>query len=84
MSDLVLSLPAEALEQIAEHAAGLVLAQLGNVESPWLTRKQAADYLSVPISRLEKDKRVPGHRWHGRVLYHRDELDAFVRSLGNR
>jgi hypothetical protein len=46
--------------------------------SPWLTRAQAAEYLGVPVSRLEKDRTVPAHRWEGRVLYHRGELDEFL------
>lgn len=83
MSDILLALPAEALEQIAARAAQLVRAEANADASPWLTRKQAAAYLSVPLSRLEKDRRVPCHRWEGRVLYHRDELDQFVRSLDN-
>ena len=48
--------------------------------SPWLTRQQAADYLSVPVSRLEKDRSVPAHRWDGRVMYHRGELDTWLRA----
>ena len=83
MSDLTLSLPEAAVEAIAERAAEIVLAKLGNRDSPWLTRRQAANYLGVPVSRLEKDKRVPCRRWEGRVLYHRDELDEFVRSVDN-
>ena len=30
-----------------------------DTRSPWLTRPQAAEYLAMPVSRLEKDKRVP-------------------------
>jgi hypothetical protein len=83
MSSVVLTLPAEAVERIAERAAELVLTKLDASPSPWLTRKEAAAYLGVPVSRLEKDRRVPLHRWEGRVLYNREELDAFVRSLDN-
>jgi hypothetical protein len=60
--------------------ADLVVARLDAGTTPWLTRVQAAEYLAIPASRLEKDKRVPCHRWSGRVLYHRDELDDFVRT----
>jgi hypothetical protein len=60
------------VDRVAEHAAG----------SPWMTRAQAAEYLSVPVSRLEKDRTVPFHRWEGRVLYNRHELDAYMLSLG--
>ncbi len=43
-----------------------------------MTRAEAADYLRVPLSRLEKDRTVPTHRWDGRVLYARHELDAWL------
>jgi excisionase family DNA binding protein len=76
---LALTLLPEALEAIAARAAELVLAQLGN-GSPWLTREAAARYLSLPVSRLEKDKAIPCHREGRRVLYHRDELDAYLRA----
>jgi hypothetical protein len=35
----------------------------------------------VPLSRLEKDRTLPSHRWGGRVLYHRQELDEYVLGL---
>ena len=73
----------EALEAIAEQAAELVLAKLGDTVSPWLTRAEAAEYLRVPLSRIEKDRTIPSHRWGGRRLYRRDELDAFVGSSDN-
>lgn len=79
---LSFELPSEAVEEIAARAAQLAADRLDQ-GSPWMTRKQAAEYLSVPLSRLEKDKRVPVHRWKGRVLYHRDELDGYVRSFDN-
>ncbi len=72
-----------ALTAIAQCAANLVVEQLGaDHGSPWLTRVQAAAYLSVPLSRLEKDKTVPAHRWDGRVLYHRAELDEWLLGFG--
>ena len=70
-------MPAEALEAIAARAAELVLEQLGN-GSPWMNREGAARYLSLPVSRLEKDKAIPCHREGRRVLYHREELDAYL------
>jgi hypothetical protein len=51
--------------------------------SPWMTRAQAAQYLGVPVSRLEKDKRVPSHRWEGRVMYNRAELDEYLLGFGS-
>lgn len=80
---LTITLPAETLEAIAGRVAELLHAQTSDAASPWMTRTQAAEYLAVKVSRLEKDKRVPFHRWDGRVLYHRDELDSFVRSADN-
>jgi excisionase family DNA binding protein len=75
---LALSLSPEALEAIADRAAELVIERLGREASPWLTRAQAATYLGLPLSRLEKDKTIPCHRDGRRVLYHRDELDRFL------
>jgi hypothetical protein len=66
----------EAIEQLVEE---LVLEQLGT-GSPWLDREAAAGYLSLPISRLEKDKSIPVHRVGKRVLYNRHELDAYLRD----
>lgn len=77
---LALSLPAEAVEAIAERAAELVIERIERESSPWLTRAQAATYLSLPLSRLEKDRRIPCHRDGRRVLYHRDELDVHFRG----
>jgi excisionase family DNA binding protein len=55
------------------------LERLGN-GSPWLDREAAARYLSLPVSRLEKDRAIPFHREGRRVLYHREELDAYMFS----
>jgi hypothetical protein len=86
MTSLELTLPAETLEAIARRAAELVLAQAtaqtSDNSSPWLTRRQAAAYLGLPVSRLEKDRDIPSHRDRGRILYHRDELDAHFLTLG--
>jgi excisionase family DNA binding protein len=74
--ELLIALPPAALEQIATRAAELVLQQLGpEPGSPWMTRKRAAAYLGLPVSRLEKDRTIPVHRDGRRVLYHRAELD---------
>jgi hypothetical protein len=60
----------------------VVLARTTEQASPWLTRGQAAAYLGLPVSRLEKDRQIPCHRDRGRILYHRDELDAHFLTLG--
>jgi hypothetical protein len=77
---LSLPLPAEWLEQLAVAVSDRLQGRLDERASPWLTRQAAADYLGVPVSRLEKDRTVPCRRWDGRVLYDRVELDEFVRS----
>jgi excisionase family DNA binding protein len=82
VTSLELALPPKTLEAIARRAAELVLAQTSDNSSPWLTRHQAAAYLGLPVSRLEKDREIPSHRDRGRVLYHRDELDAHFLTLG--
>lgn len=79
---IALELSDEAVTKIAEQAAALTLARLGKLRSPWLTRREAAEYLGLPLSRLEKDRTIPCHRDGGRVLYHRDELDAHFLALG--
>jgi excisionase family DNA binding protein len=75
-----LTLTGEQLEAIAGRVAELLEQRNGN-GSPWLTREQAAEYLHLPVSRLEKDRMIPLHRDGRRVLYHRDELDAHFRGL---
>jgi hypothetical protein len=77
-----LTIPPELLEAIAHRAFELVIARTAVRSSPWLTRRQAAAYLGLPVSRLEKDRQIPCHRDRGRVLYHRDELDAHFLTLG--
>jgi excisionase family DNA binding protein len=78
---VVIGIPAEAVELIARRAAEIVLEQDGlRIGSPWMTRKQAAEYVGLPLSRLEKDRTIPCHRDGRRVLYHRDELDAYFRG----
>ena len=75
-----IALSPEAVDAIVERVADLVLQRLdGKNGSPWLTRRAAADYLGLPLSRLEKDRRIPCHRDGRRVLYHRAELDEYMR-----
>ncbi|HZS62858.1 MAG TPA: helix-turn-helix domain-containing protein [Gemmatimonadaceae bacterium] len=79
--NLTVTFPAESVDEIVEHVTARVLAQLDS-RSPWMTRKEAAAYLRLPISRLEKDRAIPSHRDGGRVLYNRRELDDYFLSLG--
>ena len=82
MSDFELTLPPEVLEAIARRAAAIVLARSADRSSPWLSRQEAAAYLGLPVSRLEKDRDIPCHRDRGRILYHRAELDTHFLTLG--
>ncbi len=83
MSDPIpITIPAEAVEELVERVTEAVFERLGREGSPWMTRQEAARYLSLPTSRLEKDRRVPCHRDGRRILYHRDELDAYFRGGG--
>lgn len=52
---------------------------------PWLNAKQAAEYLCCPLSRIRKLTSagdLPVHHDGSRVLYRRDELDAYIYAGG--
>jgi hypothetical protein len=72
----------DALVAAIADAVALRFVSAGASESPWMTRLEASEYLRLPVSRLEKDRRVPCHKDGGRVLYHRDELNEYVLGLG--
>jgi hypothetical protein len=74
-----LVIPPEVLAHFVDEVTERVRKELTET-SPWMTRQAAAAYLDVPVSRLEKDRTVPCHRWDGRVLYHRPELDEWLRA----
>lgn len=85
ITSIPLALPPDALDAIAEHVADLLAARADESRSPWLTARQAADYIAAPLSRVRKltmSDDLPHHRDGRRVLYHRQELDAFIRSGG--
>jgi hypothetical protein len=79
----VLPIPDEVLDALAE-AVFERLADRVEAASPWMTRPQAAEYLSMSVARLEKDRAVPSHKWGGRVMYHRPELDEHLLAMGDR
>ena len=57
----------------------------GNGPALWMTAEEAADDLRCSISRLRKLtmlKLVPAHRDGGRVLYRREDLNAFIAGGG--
>ena len=79
MSELRVTLPPDVLEAIAERAAEIVLARLNaSGPSPWLTLAEAAAYLGWSRQRLYKRRDVPRYKHGARVMYRRDELDAFL------
>jgi len=78
-----LPIPAEWLDVLADLVAGRLRQGQAERTSPWLTRRQLAEYLDVPVSRIEKDKTIPCHRWEGRVLYHADEVDQWLLGMGS-
>jgi hypothetical protein len=73
--DISLPIPADWVDLIATLVAEKLAAE---APSPWMTRVAAAAYLGVPVARLEKDRAIPSHKWDGRVLYNRAELDQFL------
>ena len=77
-----LKLPAESIEALVDAVRDRLTSEPSQ-SSPWMTRAQAAEYLGVPVSRLEKDRRMPSHRWEGRVMYHRGELDEYLLGFGS-
>ena len=76
------------LDPILARLADMVAARVKIPEataSPWLTAAQAADYLGCSVSRIRTltlTDELPHHRDGRRPLYHRDELDAYVRAGG--
>jgi excisionase family DNA binding protein len=62
------------------------LAEFANRRSsPWMSAEEAAIYLRCPLSRIRKltmTCELPHERDGRRVLYHRDQLDQFIRAGG--
>src|SRR5215213_2988585 len=52
-------------------------------DTPWMSAQAAADYIGCSLSRVRKLTMLgdlPTHRDGARVLYRRDDLDAYIRS----
>ncbi len=86
MSDLARALLDElagdpvALERLRE-----LVGERPGAGTPWLTAGEAAAYLACPESRIRKltmTGELPCHRDGRRVLYRREELDAYVFAGG--
>lgn len=59
--------------------------QAAAVLSPWLTAAEAGVYMRCGTGRIQKmtsARVIPVHREGRRVLYRRDELDAFIVAGG--
>ena len=73
----------QALDEVSIAAIADALASY--VLKPWLTAAQAAVYLRCPESRIRKLVMLdvsPFHKDGRRVLFHRDQLDEYVRRGG--
>jgi excisionase family DNA binding protein len=90
VSGLDLHLNEESLARLADLVAEHVVRRLGergSGPSPWMNAEQAAAYLGCSVSRvrtLTLTGDLPHERDGKRPLYHRDELDAYVRRGGAR
>jgi excisionase family DNA binding protein len=79
-------IPPELVETIALRAAELVESRVEEV-GPWLAAPEAAEYLRCPpsrIYRLSSLGRIPVHRDGSRLLFNRNELDAWVAQGGGK
>ncbi len=78
-----LEFPADLVEEIAAHAAEIVLAELSEplASSPYLVGwGAAATYLAMPVSTLKHSSDVPRRKVGGSVLFRKDELDEWVNA----
>ena len=78
-----IELPAELLEQIAERAAQVVIERQAVNVSPWLNAEQAAEHIAAPVSRIHdlvQLRKLTPRRDGRRLLFRRDELDAYLES----
>jgi excisionase family DNA binding protein len=83
---LKIDLPDGLLERLADLIAARINTRAHDGSgSPWLTAAQAAGYLGCSVSRIRTltlTRELPHHRDGRRPLYHRDELDEYVRAGG--
>lgn len=58
----------------------------GEPQNPWLNAEDAAAYTGIPHPTFRKlAKRIPRHHYGEQsFVYHRDELDAWLRADANR
>lgn len=77
----------EPIKLHADDAANIIAAVTDAVRggTPWMTSAEASSYIRAPLSRIRKltmTGEIPHHRDGRRVLFHRDELDQFIRDGG--
>ncbi len=84
---LLLDVPREMVEQIAERVVEIMAEHEALAASPWLTVTETADYLRCPTSRvyaLTSAGRIPHVKDGSRTLFNRGELDAWLRAGGGK
>lgn len=83
---VTLAVDATALaELVAAEVERALAVRRTDAASPWLSAQEAADYMKCPLSRIRRltmQRALPVHRDGTRVLYLRDELDAFIHGGG--
>jgi excisionase family DNA binding protein len=91
MTNIVLTLPSGATvsfsadtppDELRRHVTAL---GLDNPLSPYLTTKQAAQYLQISVRnvhRLVEENQLPVDRVGRRLVFHRDKLDEWVATRG--
>jgi len=66
---------------VADVLGEALLAAQRPPSSPWMCRKEAADYLGISLPTLDRYRRTEGLPFHvrgGRAFFHRRQLDAFI------
>jgi excisionase family DNA binding protein len=79
VSEFRITIPDEVIAEVVERVKAELEPTVAR--SPWLTAREAADYLRWPVKRLYNltaADAVPHRKHEGRVLFHRDELDAWL------
>jgi excisionase family DNA binding protein len=82
---LAVEMPDEFVQAIAHRVAEILDARPTAEPSPWMNVSQAAEYLACPTSRiyaLVSAGRLPHERDGSRLLFQREQLDAFVQHGG--
>jgi excisionase family DNA binding protein len=85
VSSLHLELDRHALDHIVEAVANRLAVDKTHGHSPWMTTKEAAEYLRCGEARIRKLTMVgslPREKDGSRNLYNRATLDEFIRNGG--